>query len=724
MVRREIVATARGSSREAGPLSAEQTPRQPWLHDLSIIVHGNATALSAADGDLRPDAGHGLFVDDVRVLSRFELTVSGETPSAVASEAGGAVAEFFGAARGLGDVGADPTVEIRRLRSLVDGVMREDVTVTSRAADTVRAGLRLALGSDGISIAQVKYGLVDVPAVRPVAVEGGNGAVTFSTPRHLTTVDFDPAPASLEITADRVVVAHEVVVEPGESRRLRVTITPTRTAASEFDADPGSDGVHWDAIRVVADEQRLAPLVAQSVNDLQHLLLRDPLHPTDVFAAAGSPWYLTLFGRDSIWAARMMLPFGTELAAGTLRALARRQGTRHDLDSSEQPGKIPHEVRRTAYTGSPRKGDLSLPPLYYGTVDATALWVTLLVEAWRWGLPETEVRVLLPHLQAALAWLTGDGQPDDDGFLTYLDTTGHGLANQGWKDSGDSMRMRDGRVADAPIALVEAQAYAVEALLAAAELLDALGEAGADRARTDAGALRDRIRAAFWVDRDAGRYLAMALDGSGKPVDGLGSNMGHALGTGALDPAEAAAVGGTVTGPELLDAFGVRTLGTGNGGFNPIGYHTGSVWTHDSAIVALGLAREGLTAQAARVVQALVASGEAFDYRWPELYSGLPLGGGGAHQHSLGRPSPYPASCRPQAWSAASAGALLTVALGLRADLPAGVLHVDPIRPTPFGALHVEGLRLGGAAFAVTVTRGGEVEVTGVPQEVEIRRGA
>lgn len=697
-------------------MNTEQTPRQPWLHDVSIIVHGNATALSAADGDLRPDSGHGLFVDDVRVLSRLELTVSGEAPSAVAAGAGGAVAEFFGAARGLGDVGADPTVEVRRVRTLADGAMREDITVTSRAAQTVRAALRLELGSDGVSIAQVKYGAVDAPAVRPVAPPGaGNGVVTFTTPRHLTTVDFHPAPDSLELAPDRAVVEHQVAVEPGESQLFRVTITPSRTAASEFDADPGSDGVHWDAIRVVADDPRLGPLVTQSVDDLRHLLLRDPLDPTDVFAAAGSPWYLTLFGRDSIWTARMMLPFGTELAAGTLRALARRQGKGYDADSAEQPGKIAHEVRRTAYVGSPRKGDLSLPPLYYGTVDATALWVTLLVEAWRWGLPETQVRALLPNLRAALTWLTGDGQPDDDGFLKYLDTTGHGLANQGWKDSGDSMRMRDGRVAEAPIALVEAQAYAVEALLGAANLLDALAETGGDRARAEAQALRDRVRAAFWVDGDAGRYLAMALDGSGKPVDGLGSNMGHALGTGALDRAEATAVGATVTGPELLDTFGVRTLGTGNGGFNPIGYHTGSVWTHDSAIVALGLAREGLQTEAARVVHALVASGEAFDYRWPELYSGLPM---------LGRPSPYPASCRPQAWSAASAGAVLTVALGLRADLPAGVLHVDPIRPTAFGALHVEGLRLGGAGFTVTVTRDGEVQVTGVPQEVEIRQGA
>ncbi|SDO87626.1 Glycogen debranching enzyme (alpha-1,6-glucosidase) [Pedococcus dokdonensis] len=693
-------------------MSAAPSPRQPWLHDLRIIVDGNATALSATDGDVVPGTAQGLFVDDVRVLSRLELTVSGESPTPIASAASGAAAEFFGAARGLGDPGPDPTVEVHRVRTLEAASLVEQVTITSRAAEPVTATLRIELGSDGLDIAKVKYGVCAEPAVRPVLTDG---LLTFTTNRHRTLVEVDPAATSVEALGDRAVLVHEVVVEPGASRTLRLTVTALRTAPSEFDADAGSRAVAWDDVRVSSDDPRLEALVARSVDDLRHLLLRDPLDPADVFAAAGSPWYLTLFGRDSIWAARMMLPFGTELAAGTLRALARRQGTRHDPESAEQPGKIAHEVRRTAYTGSPRKGDLALPPLYYGTVDATALWVTLLVEAWRWGLAEAQVRALLPHLRAALAWLTGDGQPDDDGFLKYLDATGHGLVNQGWKDSLDSMRTRDGRIAPAPIALVEAQAYAVQALLEAADLLDALGEEGAAEVRHQGAALRDRVRAAFWVGGADGRYLAMALDGQGRAVDGLGSNMGHALGTGTLDPGEAATVGRTVTGAELLDTFGVRTLGTGNGGFNPIGYHTGSIWTHDTAIVALGLAREGLGDAAAAVSRALVASAEAFDYRWPELYSGLPM---------MGRPAPYPASCRPQAWSAASAGAVVSVALGLRADLPRGVLHVEPPRPSPFGALRVDGLRLGATTFSVEVDRDGAVEVIGVPDEVEIRRGA
>jgi glycogen debranching enzyme len=684
--------------------------RQPWLHELCICVDGNATALSAPSGDIEPGTAQGLYVDDVRVLSSLRVDVSGEAPCAVSHGASGSRAEFFGSARNLGNPGPDPTVEVRRRRHLEGPTMVEVVTIASRADEPVACEVRVALAADGAPISDVKAGRLGRAGASPQVTAG---AVSFALARHTTTVTFSPEPARVEVgepASDGAATAVSGLVVPrGGQVELTVTVQVHRTASSHLDADRGSDAVTWAQAGVEAADPRLAPLFAAAVDDLRHLLLRDPEEPADVFAGAGTPWYLTLFGRDSLWAARMMLPFGTELAAGTLRVLARRQGTKVDEATAEAPGKIPHELRRTAYV-DPESG-LALPPVYYGTVDATALWVTLLAECRDWGMPEGEVRDLLSHLRAAVDWLTGPGQPDADGFLKYLDTTGSGLANQGWKDSGDSIRWRDGRVATAPIALVEAQAYAVEALTNAARLLRSLGEGGADAADQAAAALRERVAEHFWVETDAGRHLAIAVDGSGAAVDGLGSNMGHVLGTGTLTPGESALVAATVTGEEMLDPFGVRTLGTGNGGFNPIGYHTGSIWTHDTAITAWGLARDGHGEEAVRVARSLLASAEAFGYRWPELYSGRPM---------MGRPVPYPASCRPQAWSAASIGVLVSVALGLRPDGDGGLV-VAPVGPAPFGGLRVQGLRFRGQPFAVDVDAAGRARVEGLTGGFEVR---
>ena len=683
-------------------------PRQPWLHALTTCVDGNTTLLSAPTGDVDPGTAHGLYVDDVRVLSRLQVRASGEAPEWVAGGASGARAEFFLVARNLGRPGADPSVEVHRRRSLTGPTLHEHLTVTSRSDAPVSCRLEVELAADGQEIAAIKAGHT---RHAPVPPQLGDESVTFGMARHEATVHFDPAPH--RVTADNGVAlaSFDLEVAPHGTVTVAVTAEVRRTTPSALDADSGSDAVAWQGLVVEADDPRLGRAFTASVDDLRHLLLRDPEAPDDVFAAAGTPWYLTLFGRDSLWTARMMLPFGTDLAAGTLRTLARRQGRRLDEDSAEAPGKIPHELRRTAYH-DPESG-LSLPPVYYGTVDATALWVTLLGEAWQWGLPEAEVRDLLPALRAAVDWLTGPGQPDDDGLLKYLDTTGHGLANQGWKDSVDAIRWRDGRVAEGPIALVEAQAYAVEALGHAARLLEALGEEGAFEAEEAAAALRARVGERFWVHTDAGEYPAMALDGSGAAVDGLGSNMGHVLGTGTLTGGQAALVAEALTGAEMLDTFGIRTLGSGNGGFNPIGYHTGSVWTHDTAIVAWGLAREGHRSVAGRVARALLDAGEAFGYRYPELYSGLPL---------LGRPAPYPASCLPQAWSAASAAVLVTVALGLRPDGRGGLL-VNPPATAPFGAVTVHGLRFHGHPFSVQAGRDGSALVTGLPDEFEVSVG-
>ncbi len=461
-------------------------------------------------------------------------------------------------------------------------------------------------------------------------------------------------------------------------------------------------------MRVTSQDTRLGATVQHSLLDLEHLLLTDPLDTDDVFAAAGSPWYLTLFGRDSLWAARMTLPFGTDLARGTLRALARRQGTRYDVEAAEEPGKILHEVRRTAFVDP---GHFVLPPTYYGTVDATPLWVCLLHDAWRWGLPRADVAALRPALDAALGWLRRAAEANDDGLLRYHDASGTGLVNQGWKDSGDAMRTADGSIATGPIALVETQGYAVEAARGAADLLEVAFGEDATAWRRWAADLSDRVRDRFWVDGLQGRVLAMALDGAGQPVDGVGSNMGHTLGTGMLSTAESARVARTLGSAAVLGPLGIRTLSADNPAYNPLGYHTGSVWTHDTAICALGLARSGHTVEASSAIAALVDVASASGYRWPELFGAEPVGGA---------PAPYPASCRPQAWAAASAGLLLSTVLGLRADVPNGRIELSPLPDSPFGGLRVEGLRVGGRPLSVEVDAAGEVVAVAAPDGVDV----
>jgi len=681
-------------------------PQQPWLHDLSICVSGNVTALSAASGQVEGAGAQGVFVDDRRVLSVLDVRLGDRATAPVAAASAGPSSEFLGSARHLGNPGSDPTVEVLRRREVVAQGVREQVEVRSRADAPVVADLVVRLAGDAAPISRVKSGIAEGTPL-PALVR--DGQVTWGDEDHDVVVSFDPAPSQLSAAADGAVASFPLEVPPGERATVTLTLLVTRRGTSGLDADGGAARLDWDDVSVEADDPRLGPALAMGMTDLRHLTLTDPQAHEDVYAGAGTPWYLTLFGRDSLWAARMALPFGTTLAGGTLRALARRQGTVVDAASAQAPGKIPHEVRRTAYVDEVK--GLSLPPVYYGTIDATPLWVSLLHDAWRWGLPEAEVVALLPHLRAATRWLTEHAAPDADGLLKYLDTTGTGLANQGWKDSADSVRWRDGRVADGPIALVEAQAYAVEAADAAATLFDAFGEDGAAELRAWADGLRTRFRQRYWADGADGPYLGIAVDGHGALVDGVGSNMGHVLGTGTLGPDEAARVTATLSGPTMLGRYGIGTLATDNGGYNPIGYHTGSVWTHDTAICALGMVREGHRDQAVAVGRSLLAAAVPFGYRWPELYAGSGV---------LDQPAPYPASCRPQAWSAASAAALLTVALGFEPDAPAGRLVLHPARPAAYGAMTVHGLRFAGHRFGVRCLADGTTEVLEAPSEVAI----
>jgi len=650
-------------------------PRQPLLHDLAVTLRAPTVCLSGLDGQLRGSGTQGVLCADVRVLARAVVTVDGAEPEPIGHGVTGASTEqFVGILRGLGVPGADPTVWLRRDRTVLADGLRETFTLVNRSDQAVSVELRLDLAADLAPIETIKRG-APVPSAPP--------GVTV----RITAPDTAPPAASAGSPYERVLRWPLTVPAGGEaSRSWSLFVHDTGAAVA-----PAAKARLARPHAVHADDLRLPALLDRALADLDALLLAEPGHPRDVFAGAGAPWYLTLFGRDALWTATFLLPFDVALAGGTLRTLARAQGRTTDPATGEEPGKILHERRRSTTPWEDR-----LPPLYYGTIDATALWICLLRDAWRWGLPTAEVRGLLPNLVAALGWIGCHG----DRFLAYHDPSGRGLPNQGWKDSTDAVRFADGRQASGPIALVEVQGYAYEAALAGAELLDAFDRPGPPAWRAYAADLAARFRAEFWVVDADGPFPALALDGTGTGVDALTSNIGHLLGTGLLDGEESALVAGRVH--DLASGYGVRTMSARAGGYSPLSYHCGSVWPHDTAIVARGLSRAGHPAAAAELARQLLTAADAFGRRLPELFAGF-----GADE--VAAPVAYPASCRPQAWSAAAAVELLRVVVGLTVDVPAGVVTLRPPTPSPVGAVVVRGLPVGPGYLDVTLDREGHV---------------
>lgn len=673
---------------------------QPYLHDSIVLVQAPTIVLGRRSGQLGGGAD-GVYVGDRRILSELEIRLDGVLPEPVRHVIEGARrAEFLAVARTIGDDIADPTVTVERTREVHPDGMTERVAIVSRARDPVRTSLRVGLACDLAEMTEVKHGAAgrEIP---PVVVDAGIAWQAENGTRVLGR--FEPAPRRVE----HGTATWEVDLPPhtGVSVTIdvRVVADPLPTVVL-----PASDGLEWSmSVRSTQRKAEVDALIAHSFAEVNTLTLSDPMEPADRFLAAGAPWYLTLFGRDSLWAARLLLPAGTALAGGTLRTLARRQGSAVNVETAEEPGKILHELRRTIT----EFGDTHLPPLYYGTVDATALWVSLLHDAWRWGLPAAEVEALLPTAARAMEWITSLAL-DPAGFVSYVDRSGHGLANQGWKDSDDSVQFADGRLAEAPLALCEVQGYAYEAARQAAELFDAFGRPAPDW-RSWADELAARFRASFWLD---GGYPAIALDRSGQRVDTLTSNIAHLLGTGLLTPEEQARVVAALGRPEMSDGFGLRTMSSAAAGYNPLSYHGGSVWTHDTAIAVRGLATLGTPEAhevAVRLIDGLLAAAPAFGHRLPELY-------GGHRREGPYPPAPYPAACRPQAWAAAGAIALVSAALGIHADVPAARVRLNPMRPSPFGAIEVRGLRVGGEELDLDLAADGTVHVVRAPSGLRI----
>lgn len=693
-------------------------PRQPSLHRLISAVCAPAFSLSDDDGQIRPGGAQGLYVHDVRVLSELVVTVGGEEPTPLGFDIeGGSHNRFEAAVFNAGLESPDPVVFLTRRRLVGPRGMTEEMTLSSLARASLSLQLRLRLSCDLAALAAVKSGLRTPPGL---ADAEGKRLLWGQSQAGIVEAVGTPEPDCVDPLDGSL--AWDLTLEPGATRTFVLAVRRhggERAVVIQLRGDSRTEADEPKAVSVETRDPRLGRLLERSIADLAGLTMATPLAPCDAFVAAGAPWYLTLFGRDSIWAARMLLPLGTDLALGTLRTLARRQGSKVDRVSNEEPGKILHELRQEAVrheafnTGPGGEATLALPPVYYGTVDATPLWVCLLHDAWRWGLSESEVEELIAPMERCLEWIEEygcRGRP----FVSYVDESGHGLANQGWKDSYDGIQFRDGRIATAPLALCEAQGYAYEAAMHGADLLEAFGRPGAERWRVFADGLARRFRAAFWVEDSEGPYPAVALDVSGAPVDSLSSNIGHLLGTGLLSVEEAELVACRIGGSDLNSGFGLRTLAASSRGFNPLSYHCGSVWAHDTAIAITGLsATSGRFAEeaAASLIDGLLAAATHFEYRLPELY------GGEARSNQSG-PLAYPAACRPQAWAAASAVAILAAEVGIRPDVPRGAVAFKPL---PYqDRLYVDGIRLSGESIAIRLAGSESSQISGVPRGLRV----
>jgi glycogen debranching enzyme len=672
------------------------------------LVEGSSFCRSAVDGNIDPSEPHGLFVRDRRILSLLRLTIDGRPPEPLGACPLEPYQGVFVARASAPD--GTCRIVVQRRRCVGDG-LREELRVENLTVEAARLAVSVELAADFADVFAVKEGRVRAAPARAVGDDGfwraaldprwaveaqARGHADVTAGRLTFDVVLEPRAVwseCIEITP----VIDGVVLEP-DFRRDRQVPDTDRPPAARRPAPPRYES-DWDDLEAV---------LRRSVRDLAALRMVDPAHPSDDVVAAGAPWFMALFGRDSLLTAWMALPLGHDLALGVLRTLARFQGDAHDDDTEEEPGRILHELRFDQTPSLALGGGAA----YFGSVDATPLFVMLAGELVRWGVDATAVSALLPAVDRALAWIDGRLAASPNGFLCYERRTARGLEHQAWKDSWDAIRRSDGSLARAPLALCEVQAYVHGAWLARARIAEFLGDDGApwtERARSFAA----RFDTQYWL---AGRgHHSLALDGSGEPIDALASNIGHLLWTGLVAGERADRTAALLLGPDLNTGFGIRTLARSNPGFDPLAYHCGSVWPHDTAIAAAGLRRCGSRGGALALVRGLIDASGAFGDRPPELF-------GGFDRAELAFPVAYPSSCSPQAWASAAPLLALRTLLGFEPELDRGVLRVDPMLPSPYEHLRVRDLRVGGASLDITV-RAGELSVTGLPSGVERTSG-
>ena len=672
------------------------------------IKHGDSFVLSDRRGDIPACTETGFYVGGTRHLSAFDLTVEGNQPLLLSSSLSDDDVHLVSVQTNPklsaedGHPVPNQAVLFARELTVLEGRVLCRVEVRSFHTAKLEFTVQMHFDADFIDIFEVR-GYKRAARGERLAPEVSRDEVVF-TYRGLddvvrrTIVKVAPVPDVLEARTAR----WSLNLAPGEARvlefaasggiasTLEAPLPDTRKAAGKARKEIAT----WEksATRFFTSSERINRLLDRANFDLRLMCTKtaDGLIPY-----AGIPWYACPFGRDSLWTSLMTLPLMPKISAGTLRYLARRQAEDFDDFVDAEPGKILHEMR-TGEMANLR--EIPFIP-YYGTVDATPLFVVLLDRYTRWTGDRDLLEQLWPNAKAALDWIRGPGDLDGDGFLEYACRSPLGLSNQGWKDSSDSVFHRDGKLAEGKIALVEAQAYAFAALRSGSRLATARGDDALSRELLAASkTLQKKFEAAFWSEER--QFYAEALDGKKRRCDILTSNVGHALWAGIVSEERAEIVGEKMLQPSLFSGWGVRTLAEGEARYNPMSYHDGSVWPHDNAILAYGLKRYGMRGAAARVATAVLDAGQMFEEsRIPELFCGFP-------RHPRVAPTPYPVACRPQAWSAATVFALLEAMLGLQVDgVRQTVVFEQPSLPPWLDFIEITNLAVGSKHANVRLER-------------------
>jgi glycogen debranching enzyme len=687
------------------------------------ILDGSTFCICADDGAISEGA-HGFYADDTRFLSRLAVRINGERPMPLSA---GKV-EYFAAAFFLrnplaGGLHADELL-IRNERFVTDD-LQEHLVVTNLAGGAIRVELAVELASDFADILSIKHhdfalGDPELAAALPAPVElvalTPQAAQLLDPAGKLATDVRSSRPAALSGSA----LAFTLELGPHDEWDVRLTFRP-QTGRARPGRTPRARHFGEQRTRIQrslrawnirvpqlrASWPDLGQAYARSVSDLAALRMRGS-DGVGLLPAAGMPWFMTVFGRDTVITCLQTLIFGPELAHTALRVLAELQSEHDDPSIDAEPGKIIHELRRG------RAAEVWFPR-YYGTVDATPLFLVLLSETWRWTGDDALVRELEPAMRKALRWIDEFGDGDGDGFVEFLRRSDHGLVVQSWKDSPDSQRFADGRIAEGPIAACEVQGYVYDAKRRCAELARVvLGDTGlAERLEGDARELRERFDRAFWVERNGGFY-ALALDGGKRPVDSRCSNMGHLLWSGIVPDARVGAVARTLLAPPLWSGWGVRTMSAEDEAYRPLAYHNGTVWPHDNSLCAHGLSLSGQTEASFRIIRSMLEAARFFDGGLPEVFAGLP-------RRETPFPVAYPTASRPQAWAAGAPVLLLRVLLGLEPDPIARTLAVRAGHlPGWAGSLSLSGVPAFGTRFDVHL-REGRAEVVRANEDSSAR---